>query len=454
LALKTGKRTQFFGEIPAMIKGAVSREPLPGGLAMGSKIDVFTKPLRGMAGKIIGTPTRLLQVEDNLGKNLIGKMELAGQKYAGKTGEELIGVVNKEQLYRTFQNDAGVVANALLTMRSKIPALRYVIPFIKTPANLIARGLERTPLGAVKIARGALAKTYTQEELAKDLGNLSLGTAGAGWLGLQWAKGNVTGRAPTDSASRDAFYRQGKKPNAIRIGNKWIPLDRLEPLGTSFSTLFNLIQYYTQSKQDTPPGKAMEAIGNLGATLVNKTYLSGFTNLIKVLSDPEMYGEKYLQRLVSSSEPQIIKFFADLQDPYYREANSVLEQLKSKTPILSKTLPPKLNVFGEPVKRDFMNIGKVNESPLEKMIGETPVGFPRKTIGKDKLTSGEYQWLVQKSGTAIKKILEKIDVNKFNAQPLEIKEKIINAIETNTRTIPRGILRLRRKKSIDFQPIE
>ena len=455
LTLKTGKRTQLFGEIPQMVKGAFNKEKLPMELIPGSKLEYGGSPIQGKLGKVIGTPATLLQLEDNLGKTLVGKMELAGQRYAGKTGEALTEAVSKEQLYRTFQNDAGVVADTLIMIRNRIPGLRYVIPFIKTPANLIARGLERTPLGLIKIAKKAINKTYTQAELAKDLGNVTLGTIGSGWIGLQWAKGNITGRVPSDADERDAFYRQGKKPNSIRIGNKWIPLERFEPLGTSFSVMANLFQDYKNSDKPNIPEKSLDAITKLGSTLLNKTYLSGFTQMINALSNPDQYGQNFLRRIATGVEPQLLNFFAGLKDPYYREANTILEQLKAKTPFASETLPPKLNVFGEPIKRDFLNIGTVNESPLETMIQETPIEFPKKSIGKDKLTPEEYRWLLMKAGGKVKEDLLKISPDKFMELPLETREKVINRLQERARTVPRGVLRIRKalqKPRIDFQP--
>lgn len=441
----TGKRTQFFGEIPAMVEGLVSKEKLPQGLAMGSKIDVFASPIQGKIGKVIGTPSRLLQIEDNLAKNMVGKMELYAQRYAGKTGEALTKAVNEEQLLRTFQNDVGVVGNTLLVLKNKIPLLRYVVPFIKTPENLIARGLERTPLGAIKIARKAIAGTYTQETLTKDLGNLTLGTIGTGWIGLQWARGNITGKAPSDPSQRDAFYRQGKKPNAIKVGDRWIPFERLEPLGTAMATMVNMIQDFKNSDKENVPEKTLEAFTKLGSTLTNKTYLSGFTGMINALSDPERYGQSFLSRIAVGAEPQLLKFFTDLKDPYYREANSILEQFKAKTPFLSETLPPKLNVFGESIRKDFLNIGRVSQEPTERMIEETPVSFPSKMLGKEKLTPQEYRYLLLTSGQQIREILKRISPDKFMSLPLEIRQQIIDKLESKTRTTPRAVLRIQRE---------
>jgi hypothetical protein len=430
----TGKRTQYFGEIPAMVKGLMSKEKLPVELMPGSKIEHFSQPIKGMAGKIIGTPGNLLQLEDNLAKNTIGRMELYAQRYAGKTGAELTEAVQNEQLYRTFQNEPNAIAKALMHVRDKVPGLRYVVPFLKTPANLIDRGLERTPLVLGKILYKGATKTYTQEELSKDLGLLSLGSTLAGWIAWQKVKGNITGNAPEKPADRDAFYRQGKKPNAIKVGEYWVPLDRLEPVGSAFSIIANLIQDYQNSDKDLSSEKVLDAVGGLAKTLTNKTYLSGMTNFIKATSDPEMYGASWLRRISSGAVPNALSFLAQIKDPYYREANSVLDYLKAKVPGLSETLPTKLNAFGEPVKRDVLNIGKEKPSQLETSIADTPIGFPSKMAGKVKMSPDTYHKVLMLSGGTIKKDIETLASNpEFRKLPQADREKIVADVVARAR---------------------
>ncbi len=427
ISLFTGKRTQFFGEIPAMIKGAFSREALPAELTQaGSKLDVYAQPIKGLAGKIIGTPTNLLQLEDNLAKNVVGKMELYAQRYAGKTGDELIQAVKGEQLYRTFQNEPTALAKGLMTLRSKVPFVRYVVPFLRTPSNIIERGLERTPLILGKMAYKGVKGTYTQAELAKDMGLLSMSSMLTGYIAWQVGKGNLNGDAPEGKAERDAFFRQGKKPNSIKVGDSWIPLDRLEPFGTSFSTIANLITKYQSSDKDIPAEKAMDAVASLGKTLTTKSYLSGMTGLLKGLSDPELYGAGFFRRTASGAVPNALSFFANLKDPYYREANSVLDYMKMKVPFLSETLPPKLNALGEPVKRDVLNIGKANEDPLNQLA----IGFPSKKIGDVKLSPEQYNQVLQERGAIIKPLLEKITSNPdwWNSLSPEARDKIIENV--------------------------
>lgn len=444
LSLRTGKRTQYFGEIPAMVRGLLTGK-LPQELkTVGSKIEQYSEPIQGVAGKVVGLPMKALGWEDDLTKTLVGKMELAAGRYAGKTGDELLNSVKAEQLMRTWQNEPNRLAQGLLRFRANVPGTRWVVPFIKTPANLIQTSLERTPLVAGKILYKAGKGTYNQAELAKDLGNLTMGSLLATWVADQHSKGRVTGKAPTNPGERDAFYRQGKKPNAIQVGNKWIPLDRVEPFGSSFSMIANLIQDYQKSDSDIPSEKVMSAIGGLTKTMTNKTYLSGMTNFIKATSDPELYGTSWIKKIASGAIPGGLKFFAEMKDPYYREADTALDMLKSRIPGVSETLPPKLNVFGEPVKKDRFNIGTIKESQLEKAITETPVGFPSKTLGKEKLKPEEYRSVIQESGPVIKGLLTVLSQNpQFEKLPIEVREKIVTRIVSEAREAPRAKVRVK-----------
>ena len=40
------------------------------------------------------------------------------------------------------------------------------------------------------------------------------------------AKVQKTGPAPKNKAERDKFYREGKRPNAVKIGGKWVNLPK------------------------------------------------------------------------------------------------------------------------------------------------------------------------------------------------------------------------------------
>ena len=266
----TGKRKVFFGEIPAMIKGLFHKGKVP--KVAGSKFEEMVAR-RGWK-KLL--PTSLLQLEDDIGKGMIGRMEKFAQAYRkgvgirkfGEKGLTGLGKIKTEQLYRTFQNQPGKIAKSLLKLRKNIPGLRWLIPFVKTPADIINAGIERTILGAA-----FLGKAATQEQLAQRVGLLGASSVAATWIGFQYFRGNVTGDIPSNKGEREMFYREGKQPNSIKLFDHWIPLERIEPIGSSFAMVANLIDRYSNSEKEMPAEKVMDSLSGLSKTLTNKTYL-------------------------------------------------------------------------------------------------------------------------------------------------------------------------------------
>ena len=472
-AAVTGKRSTYFGEVPAMLRGLRSKSTVP--IPLGNKTDfnrIFNPFGEGKLAKVIGLPTELLRQEDDIAKNLVGKMELYAQVYReaamtgakGSVGKEvqarilanpsdaLMTRVAKEQLYRTFQDAPSRIGQWLLSGRAKLPVLRYVIPFVRTPDRIAhAAFIERTPAQLINMARKVitwkkLGQDYTQEEFAKDLGLLMMSGGVAGWAGLQYAKGVITGDAPTSPGERAAFYAQGKKPNAFKLGNRWIPFNRVEPWGTAISATINFIQDMERSGKEAPSDKIIHAIGGIAQTLTNKSYLSGMTNFIQVLSDPERYGETWAERGVSGFVPGVVGLAAQLQNPTYLKPDGVRESVMAKIPFLSERVPPRLGRFGEVQRREPLNIGVEKISRVDGELNRLGhvIGFPATTIGERKLTNKEYNELLEMAGPTSYLTLDRmVQHPAYSVLSDEEKRKEIDAVVREDREAAREKMRVR-----------
>jgi hypothetical protein len=455
-ALATGKRFNYFSEIPQMLKGAInSFSSTPESLNVGSKLDYIKPPaIQGTVGEVARIPTKALQAEDNIFKRINGMMELYARSYATAKGEGLTGPelktrtgeliknptadiksdVYKEQLYRTFQDELGKVGNTVMNLRDSVPGVRWIMPFIKTPANIMKRALERTPFVAGKIGLKATQGQYNQKELFGDLGLLALAGTTAAGLAHQYLKGNITGNVPKDKGDRDLFYRQGKQPNSFKIGNKWVPFSRYEPLGLSISLITNLIQDYKQSEKEVPEDKVTDAVFGLMKTLTNKSYLSGMTNFLNTIQEPERYGEKFASRAVAGFVPYsgLAKFFTGIVDDTVRYPSGVVESVKAQIPGLSKTVRPKLNAFGEEIKKPGL-MSKETISPVDKELITLgiSIGLPSNRVLGKTLTPDEYNKYLGESGKIIKTALGNL-FQKPGYKNLPAQEKA-KAVETITR---------------------
>jgi len=438
----TGDRQVFFGEVPAMIKGLL-KKGVKSPKAIGSKFE----QLNLYAGDKF-LPTGWLQREDVWAKNVIGRMEMFAQLYKkqvmGKKGLMGLQAIKQEQLYRTFQNQPGVIANWIMSSRHVPyigPALfRWIIPFVKTPANIINTAIERTPAGIA-----FLGKAQTQAQLSERLAYLGVASVGSAWAGVNYLKGNITGDAPVNPAERDAFYAQGKQPNAIKLFGFWVPFERIEPLGTALSLIVNSIQDYKQSDKEIPVEKVMDTVGGMAQTLTNKSYLQGMTNMMKAVSDPDRYGPLWAEGIVSGmATPGFLNYIAQLKDPYIRQAEGATGKMKARIPGLSKEVSPKLTVFGEKIERPTpylpLRISKEKDDFVRKELENLGVtaGFPAKAIGKEKLSQEQYTKLLEEAGQKAKKALEWMFKNpEWKKMSQDAKEKEIDLVIRKTREFPR-----------------
>ena len=107
---------------------------------------------------------------------------------------------------------------------------------------------------------------------------------------------------------------------------------------------------------------------------------------------------KYVQRLAASTVPAIVAAEARRQDPILRAANTLTEQFKRRLPGYSKDLPPRRNMFGEPIVLegglgpDFMSPfyqsgKKYNDVATQMSMNEMATAMPGRTIDGVELTT-------------------------------------------------------------------
>lgn len=470
----TGKRTAFIGEAPreaysffsginnGVRKGLRALSSIPSE----TKLETANLPaIKGKIGEAVRLPSKMLVAEDEFAKGVIYEMELSAQAYraakaAGLKGkafinriaelkisptESMMKAIDKESLYRTFQNDPGKAIKALMNLREEVPLMRYIVPFIKTPANITARALERSPLGVLKlgyqIARGA-----GQEEISKTAGQTMVGSLISGAVALEAARGNVTGAPPRDPAQRDKFYREGKMPFSVRVGDKWYSYARREPLSLMFGGIAQTVQSMKEAGGKPDGNVVGPIISSIPQYLLNQTFLSGLRDFFDATTDPERYGENFLKRQAGAILPYsaFMRLIAQNADPVVRQKNTVGESIRAAVPGLSDKLLPQRTAFGEPSKRpnDAFSILVTPRSqetigPLERQETELdrPTPLPEKKIAGVTLLPEEMDQFKQISGRFIKNAEMGLLKNKaYRSLPGEEKAKILGSLELAARS--------------------
>jgi hypothetical protein len=157
-----------------------------------------------------------------------------------------------------------------------------VLPFKRTPANIVARAFEYSPGGLIKgIAdMRQIGKTKVASEVMDEIAS---GLTGTGLLALGymlakhgWIQGGETGEKPLD----DFRSGQGIQPYSITVGNKNITLDWLAPEAIP---LFMGVEYFNKDiakgKSD-PFSKALAALMRVTNPLLETSMLNGLQDAI------------------------------------------------------------------------------------------------------------------------------------------------------------------------------
>jgi hypothetical protein len=381
----TGKsRDAYVSEVPAYIKGGVN--------SVGGAVSGFLKAFRGetqlyrpdvdriptgvAALKPFQAIPRLLEASDvffrtittaaekesllvramKQGKQLDDKLMMEINEEAAKKGEEY---VFRKALDPTNKEGQGHLLSAIdkftsavYTLR-KVPGVKWFIPFVQTPMNILKMGIEYSPLGVATLP-GATNKA---EQIARSLVGSTV-FAGAGVMALQ---GNTTWSAPRNDKERAAFYASGRKPYSIKIGDNWVSYSKLGPLAYPMA-IASAVAWYTkenpQAATDANEKKLLNVLSGVGQFFADQSYVQGMGDLLETLSgDPVA-----LKRMASNIPSQLIplvslqRWVAQIIDPVYRESGkdfsvkSVIQNIKKGIPGLSKSVPAELDPSGKPSK--------------------------------------------------------------------------------------------------------
>lgn len=199
---------------------------------------------------------------------------------------------------RDFGKDPGFwgkAANDIAALVKENPPLRFFVPFVKTPAQLLRWVAEHTPTaGPLK----SLNKTTVEELASSDplvragaQGRLRVGTALWASAGALALSGKITGYGPNDPRERKALMATGWKPYAFKLGDSYIQFNRLDPIASFFGIAAD-VSYQVQTgveQDDSFQSIVFQAAWlPLQQNFTNKTYMRGFSDMLDLLnSDKE-----------------------------------------------------------------------------------------------------------------------------------------------------------------------
>lgn len=286
-------------------------------------------------------------------------------KKLGVTGEEAEKQAKLYALDRVFQNDSALsraaskIRKSLNEMVGGFPIGDLIMPFTQTPANIMDKLLDYSPVGLAKAVKewGNIGKgTFDQKHFVDLIGRTFTG-AGIAMLGYTLAKNSIITNDLYGN-NKDLYKAKqmaGQKSYAFKIDGKYYTFDWASPIGNIFAAAADA------QKAMADEDDLLDALG-IGVvtavdTVFTQSFLSGVFDMLSGYS-PASGIAKSLLGSTTQLTPTVGSNIARTIDPYMRETYdpSKLTETKNKLiariPFASKTLPKKLGTDGKPIMQN------------------------------------------------------------------------------------------------------
>lgn len=307
---------------------------------------------------------------------------------------ELVENATDWSLVNTFTNNpTNPVIKALSNLAMFSPWLTFVIPFVRTPSNIITFALGRTvPIGSVgKFGSNFLKKNrkaYSPIEVDKaskqygDMPNASLMieekmellnrvgsfeaaeytgrlafsamTISSTFLLVEGIRDKITGAAPESRTKRAAWEADGKQPYSIKLdlgeGERWYSYQRLDPFATILGIFADIThgfadtretgegEFGTEDELEEKQDEIKRVVGVLGMSfannITNKSYVENLAQFFDLLRKPNYTGTQVLGNTIAGFVPNALNVSQNVfqEDPEILESRALLDKLMKKLP--------------------------------------------------------------------------------------------------------------------------
>ncbi len=412
-----------------------------------------------MLGKFVNLPGAALQAEDKFFKSIGYRMELNALAYRQAASEGLEGKEFAARVhdilqnppsnltadaldfahYQTFTKPLGKVGRQFQQTVNRIPGARIVVPFIRTPTNIMKFTFERTPLaymsGRIRADIRAGGARAAQAHARVALGSMAMLT-----IMDMSAEGTITGRGPIDPRLNKAKREEGWMPYSVKIGDRWYQYSRTDPIGMIMGLGADIAEITANASGEDADMVAAAGVLALANNLANKTYMSGIFDFIAAVdpSNPTSNPGRYLTGMSSTLIPysSFVRNVATAADPTVRETKTVvygdgtkpdviasyfetlLNRQRKQIPGLSDELPPMRDLYGQEITRssgigwawDFISpiASKADDpDPVTQVIldNQVPISPVPRQINGVSLTAEQYSEFAEAAGKPLRDYL-------------------------------------------------
>lgn len=354
----TGKAINALGSIINLpTRFLMSADEFTAQLAYRAKLKIdLTQTAKRMVseGKLANDTKAIAQfVEDNFDLAFVPKKLSNGTMLPQGTG--VVKDALEEAQDVTFQTPLrkGSLSSKISSAVMEHPWLRPILPFIKTPVNILADVGRHTP-GFAQVAMKSYREAMAQGGRAAAIAQGRLKVGGLIWVtGIMAAmSGNITGGGPKNKVQKEALLATGWKPYSLKVGDKYVSYGRLDPFGMILGICADFAEIWAAGgEEDAETLQTAAAMAfALPKNLTSKTYLKGLSDTLSAVMDPDKNATWVMRQRGLSYIPSFLAQTRRIVDPEMHEISGALDRIKDRIPGLSGDLPTKYSwLTGKPV---------------------------------------------------------------------------------------------------------
>jgi hypothetical protein len=456
----------------------------------------------------------LNRAKNNVPEEYFTRIGMSREDYINKLDELVTSGAVDDPLWKTFKNFDPSIASEIEefarfgTFRSrlgdslidtgtkkmvelvnKVPELSLVLPFIVTPTNIAKFGAGYVPgLGMLRYRQGAkdiqdltgrlgvlqekfnkatgdkakenlrnkIGELQGQLKFKQDLNRDFIGqqVLGVGLIATAYSMvegGMLTGNYPSDPAKRTAMMQSKVPPLSIKVGDRWIGYNGLEPVHTVLALVTDTMTMLRDARlngmdtKDLVTGTA-EVIKN---AFLDKTFTEPLSRMLLAVQEPNR-AESMLVSLTNGLTPNILNQLGKIQDPVMREVRDpdlaawIMNNLYSRIPGMREELPIRPDALGQPqslgstaeLVSGFTN-RKAEQTLRQSFFNNPQLGIrpPSRDVYGVELTAEQYERMATSMGQYTSIVVDLLASNPgFQRLPDSLKAKLYTNIVTNIRS--------------------
>lgn len=318
--------------------------------------DQFAKTVARGSSRRMGSYMMALDEADTLGLKGAAKLHYADMRAevffneVGTSASKALNTYANNKMFEDTFTDMGPLVKWLSQGLNTVPGLRFLVPMLRVPANLIKQGVAISPLAPLTSTFRAGAFGANKIEQDVSIAKWIIGSMAVHHLWHHAASGRLIGNGPQGPAKD--MWEHHKHRNSIKIGDHYYGFEHLGPAATVLSMAADTADMYSQTDDHAYKEQIGSTMQGLLAEKASDTPLLKTLHNVSHAIDSWKQGgsgkaaEEFVGQQVSEFIPGIVREIAHVEDPAVANARNAIETLKENIPGYSTTVYPKRDRFG------------------------------------------------------------------------------------------------------------